>query len=144
MRLGYYDAQLVVTAGAYTANDVVGGRINFGNIPSGILRAVTLVDQASQAGAYQLVLFRRIVTDITDNGANDIADADLEVTLGAIHLTDTAGADSFTFSDNKIYCRQGLALPIVDVAPLYGFLIAKGSPTYAATTDVWVILSVEH
>ena len=136
-----------VTAGAYSANDVVGGTLTFTGATRGLIRGVTLVDQAKQAGAYQLILFDSTPTDIADNGAYDIADADLLKVVGAIHLTDTAGADKFDFTDNKIYMRQGLALPfkrVDNAAALYGFLIALGTPTYAATNDVQVQLHIER
>src|SRR3990167_1760785 len=136
-----------VTAGAYSANDVVGGTLTFLNIPpSGTIRAVTLMDQAKQAGAYQLVLFDASPTAIADNAPYDIADDDVDAIIGAIHITDTAGADKFDFSDNKAYHRQNLAIPYkragTSVA-IYGFLIALGTPTYAATTDVRLRLHIE-
>lgn len=143
MRVTNRRLALVVTAGAYSANDVVGGRLEFGDIPSGVLRAVTLTDLAKQAGAYQLVLFRNEPTAIADNDPYDIADADLANVEGAVHLTDTAGADKFDFADNKMYCRGGLAIPH-ESGKVYGFLIALGTPTYAATTDVRLVLHYEH
>ena len=136
-----------VTAGAYSANDVVGGTLTFTGATSGILRGVTLVDQAKQAGAYQLVLFDSLPTDIANNDPYDIADADLLKVVGAIHLTDTAGADKCDFSDNKIYMRQGLILPFKradNATALYGFLIALGTPTYAAMNDIQVQLHIER
>ena len=136
-----------VTAGAYSANDVVGATLTFSGIPDkGFIVSLTVVDQAKQAGAYQLVLFDSLPTNIADNGAYDIADADLPKIVGAIHLTDTAGADKFDFSDNKIYMRQALVIPYRlagGSTSLYGFLIALGSPTFAATTDVQVQLGID-
>ena len=136
-----------VTVGAYSANDVVGGRLTFSGLPpSGTIRAVTLVDQAKQAGAYQLVLFSASPTAIADNDTFDIADADLLNVVGAVHLTDTAGADKFDFTDNKIYMRQSLNIPYkkAGTASLFGFLIALGTPTYAAATDVQIQLHIEQ
>ena len=137
----------VVTAGLYSANDVVGGTLTFSGATSGIIRGVTLVDQAKQAGAYQLVIFDSLPTDIADNATYDIADADALKIVGAIHLTDTTGADKFDFSDNKIYMRQGLILPFKradNATALYGFLIALGTPTYAAMNDIQVQLHIER
>jgi hypothetical protein len=143
-RHSQYSVTPTVTAGAYSANDIVGGPLDFGNVPQGLLRAVIIVDEAKQAGAYQLLLFRSVPTTIADNDTYDIADADVKNLVGAIHITDTAGADKFDFADNKAYVRQGLALPIVPGTDLYGYLICLGTPTYAATTDVKITLSVEH
>lgn len=146
MGVAIYRVSPTVTAGAYTANDVVGGTLTFNGVSKGILRAVTVVDQAKQAGALQLVLFDTVPTTIADNATYDIADADMLNIIGAIHLTDTAGADKFDFADNKIYMRQGLNIPIrsdEDAQAIYGFLIALGTPTFAATTDVQVQLHIE-
>ena len=146
MGIAIYRVSPTVTAGAYSANDVVGGTLTFSGVSKGILRAVTVVDQAKQAGALQLVLFDAVPTDIADNGTFDIADADLLNVIGAVHLTDTAGGDKFDFTDNKIYMRQGLNIPLrSDEAgqAIYGFLIALGTPTFAATTDVQVQLHIE-
>lgn len=135
-----------VTAGAYSANDVVGATLTFPGVFTAKLRAVTLVDQAKQAGAYQLVLFDSAPTNIADNGTYDIADADMLKILGAVHIADTAGADKFDLADNKVYCRQGLDLPLKSVGDgtIYGFLIALGTPTYAAVNDVQIQLNIER
>ena len=132
---------LVVTAGAYSSNDVVGGRLSFGGIPAHILLvAVKIKDLAKQAGAYTLVLFNDAPTTINDNATYDIADADLDKIVAAVQLDDTAGAHKFDFSDNKIYLRSDLTIPLEANGGLYGYLIAAGTPTYAATTDVSVAL----
>ena len=136
-----------VTAGAYSANDVVGATLTFSGVPSrGFIVSVTVVDQAKQAGALQLVLFDSLPTNIADNGTYDIADADLLKIVGAVHLTDTAGADKFDFSDNKIYMRQALVIPYQLAAgstALYAFLIALGTPTFAATNDVQIQIGID-
>lgn len=138
-----------VTAALYDANDVIGGLLTFSPVPDdGFIVSVKLVDQAKQAGAYQLVLFDSLPTTIADAAAYDIADADLLKIVGAIHLTDTAGADKFDFSDNKIYSRNSLVIPYQlaqgnTASALYGFLIALGTPTYAAATDVQVQIGID-
>lgn len=146
MGIAIYRITPTVTAGAYSANDVVGGTLTFNGVSKGILRAVTVVDQAKQTGAYQLVLFDTVPTTIADNATFDIADADLLNVIGAVHITDTAGADKFDFTDNKIYMRQGLNIPLKSdeaAQAIYGFLIALGTPTFAAVTDVQVQLHIE-
>lgn len=143
MRITERYLALTVTAGAYSANDVVGGLLTFGDTPPGILRAVTLTDLAKQAGAYQLVLFRSTPTAIADNDPYDIADADHAKIRGAVHIADTAGANKFDFADSKAYCKDGLSIPHAG-GNLFGFLIALGTPTYAAVTDVTITLHYEN
>lgn len=134
-----------VTAGAYSANDVVGGLLTFAGVKSGILRAVMIKDLAKQAGAYQLLLFESAPTAIADNDTFDVADADLSKVIAAVHIADSAGADKFDLTDNKIYYRGQLDMPIKSTTnTIYGFLIALGTPTYAAVTDVTVALHIEE
>lgn len=134
---------LVVTAGAYSSNDVVGGRLDFGGITThSLLVAVKIVDLAKQAGAYTLVLFNDEPTSISDNSTYTIADADLEKVVAAVQIDDTAGAHKFDFTDNKLYMRSDLTIPLEAHGGLYGYLIAAGTPTFAATTDVSVTLHI--
>lgn len=130
-----------VTVGAYSANDVVGGTLTFPDMTHGIIRGITLADENKQAGAYQVVFFDALPTDIADNATYDIADADLRNVIAGVHITDTAGADKFDLSDNKVYSRQGLNIPFTrkdDAVATYAFLIALGTPTYAAVNDVQI------
>lgn len=136
-----------VTAGAYSANDVVGGTLTFAGVPDeGFIVSVKVVDQAKQAGALQIVFFDSAPTAIANNDTFDIADADLLKVIAAVHLTDTAGADKFDFTDNKIYSRNSLVIPYQLAAgstALYAFLIAIGTPTFAAVTDVQVQIGID-
>jgi len=133
---------LVVTAGAYSANDVVGGRIEFAGFINGTLQKITICDAAAQAGAYRMVFFESVPTDIADNSTYDIDDADLVKIIYIDLFPDSAGvAQSFT--DNKIYYLWNLDVPMRSTGTIYAFLIADGTPTYAATTDVTVTLQVE-
>lgn len=135
-----------VTAGAYDANDVVGGILTFSGATRGILRAVTITDLAKQAGAYQLILFDTSPTAIADNAPYDLADDDLNNIIAAVHIADTAGADKFDFADSKAYCKGNINIPLRRAdggTAIYGFLIALGTPTYAAVTDVTVMLHIE-
>lgn len=134
-----------VTAGAYSAADVVGGLLTFSGVPKrGKITEVVVTDQAKQAGALDLVLFNTEPTTIADNGASDIADADIAKIATAIRLADTAGAHKYDFSDNKIYVIAELNRRFERTGDaLYGFLIAAGTPTFAAVTDVSITIKGE-
>ena len=131
-----------VTAGAYSANDVVGGRLQFIGWRHGTLQSVTITDAAAQAVDYVLVFFESQPTDITDNATFDIADADLGKIIYQDGLTSSANRQAFT--DNSYHYLYGLSVPIWSAGgTVFGFLITPGTPTYAATSDITVTLQVK-
>ena len=137
-----YKVTPTVTAGAYTANDVVGGLLTFGGLRNGTLQAITICDNATQAVNYLLVLFESAPTDISDNATFDIADADLDKIIYQDSLTSASERQAFT--DNSYHYLYGLSVPLWSAGgTVYGFLITTGTPTYAATSDITVTLQVK-
>ena len=132
----------VVTAGVYSANDVVGGRLQFTGFKQGTLQSITICDNAAQSVDYFIVLFASQPTDIADNATFDIADADLAKIVYEDTLT--AASTRRAFTDNSYHFLYGLDVPIRGVDDdIYAFLITPGTPTYAATSDVTVIMQVD-
>lgn len=132
----------VVTAGAYSANDVIGGLLTFKGLRGGTLQGVTITDKAAQSVDYLLVLFDEAPTNIVDNATFDIADADLSKIIRRLDLTAASHRQAFT--DNAIYSRDSLDIPIrAQCAALTAFLITLGTPTYATTSDITVVLQVD-
>jgi hypothetical protein len=141
MAIRRYKVTPTVTAGAYTANDVVGARLTFGGLRSGVLQSITITDNAAQAVDYVLVLFESEPTDITDNATFDIADADLDKIIYQDSLASASTRQEFT--DNSYHFLYGLTVDLWSVGgTVYGFLITTGAPTYAATSDITVTLQV--
>lgn len=142
MAIVRFPQELVVTAGAYSANDVVGGRITFTGLNGGTLQSILIIDDAAQAVDYFIVLFNASPTDITDNATFDIADVDL---LKIIYEdTLLASVDRRAFTDNSYHRLFNLDVPLrSEGGTIYAFLITTDTPTYAATDDVTVILQVE-
>ena len=131
-----------VTAGAYSANDVVGGRLQFIGWRHGTLQSVTITDAAAQAVDYVLVFFESQPTDITDNATFDIADADLGKIIYQDGLTSSANRQAFT--DNSYHSIYNLDVPMWGTgSDIWAFLITTGTPTYAATSDITVTVQVE-
>jgi len=131
-----------VTAGAYSANDVVGGRLKFIGLRRGTLQSITICDNAAQAVDYILVLLESVPTDITDNATYDITDSDLNKIVYQDSLTSASNRQAFT--DNSYHYLYNLDVPLVSAGgAIWGFLITSGTPTYAATSDITVILQVE-
>lgn len=131
-----------VTAGAYSANDVVGSRLRFPGLHSGTLQAITICDAAAQSVDYFIVFFASQPTDITDNATFAVADADLEKIIYEDTLT--AANTRRAFTNNSYHFLFNLDVPLVgDNSDVYAFLITTGTPTYAATTDITVTLQAE-
>jgi hypothetical protein len=124
-----YSDTPTVTAGAYTAGDVVGGKIIFMNCLndksySGVLQDMIIIDDAGQDA----------------NGAGSFAEADLENLIGVISTADGAYYASGTPSVGVVR-NLGLVLKSTD-RHLYCQLVTRGTPTYAATDDVTVKIGI--
>jgi len=135
--------QPTVTAGAYSANDAVGGLLTFANAcekgrRSGIVQSVVIIDEAKQSVALELHLYNRTFTPTADNAAVDPTDADLANYVGSVKI---ATGDYTDFADNSAatVATSGLGFELVSGGTsLFGQLVTRGTPTYAATDDVTV------
>lgn len=126
-----------VTAGAYSANDVVGGVLRFTGFKQGTLQSITIIDKAAQSVDYFIVFFESQPTTIVDNATFDIADADLDKIIYEDVLT--AAATRRAFTNNSYHFLYDLDIPMLGAdSDIYAFLITTGTPTYAATSDIVV------
>lgn len=104
------------------------------------LEQVLIADKAAQSANIDLALFSAAIADGTINNAFDPSDAELLTLVGIVSIT-----SHFAFSDNGASALRDIHLPLSPVfsasgAILYGMLIARASPTYAAS-DLQVSLS---
>ena len=137
-----------VTAGAYSAKDVVGGLLTFANAASkyrgsGIIRKVTVKNDAMVADVLWLNLFNQAPATIADNGAYDPTDAEMLTCIGSIPIV---AADYILGTDNAIATKL-VEFPFVLVAggtSLFAYLSTVATPTYVAVTDVTVKLTIER
>lgn len=138
---------LTVTAGAYSANDCIGGlqSVQAGRIerPSDkVIHAVTITDKSQQKAAMNLIIFRANPDGSTldDNTACDVVDADLSKVIGYIAIT---ASDYIDFADNSVATVTAQGLPIdTSSDQFYYALQAVGTPTYVATTDIAITISM--
>lgn len=138
-----------ITAGAYSTGDAVGGMLTFPDMfeagfHTGILQSVVIVDDAKQSVKLELHLFDQTFTATADNAAFDPSDADLENYLGFVTIEATDYAD---FTDNSAALVSNVGLLIKSGAPstsvaLFGQLVVRGTPTYAATDDLTIKVGV--
>lgn len=137
-------ASMLPDTNAYSDGDLVGDLITISNAPkSGIIETLTLVDQAKQDAALDLLIFAAnpSATTFTDNGALDVADADLLKILGVVRI---AAADYCDIADNAVATVRGVGLAYVaEAGVLYAALLSNGAtPTYAATGDLLMALTI--
>ncbi len=132
----------VITAGAYSAADAVGGLLTFPNALiapafAGEIVGAVLIDQAAQDAAMVLQLFHTTFTPTADNAAYAPSDVDI---VNAIANIPFLAADYFGGTLNTIAIRS-LSLPVDGVAgSLFGQLFTQGTPTYVAVDDLTVKL----
>lgn len=134
-----------ITAGAYSAADVVGGLLTF-NLQSpsgcGYIDAVRIVDDDDEKAASKLYLFNAVPTTIADNAAlAGLALADLKKLIGVVTI---ASASFITINSNAHFINNGLTIPYTtQTGALYGYLVCDATPTYTAVTDLAITLTVE-
>ena len=125
---------------AYTANDNVGGLLEFANAArvsggGGLLNKVVIIDDAKQDAELELWLFDRTFTQGADDAAWSPSEADLE------NLVDVVSTADGTYYDtaNQGVCVIELARRYdLNGTSLFGRLVTRGTPTYAATDDLTI------
>jgi hypothetical protein len=133
-----------VTAGAYSAKDAVGGLLTFANAArvsagGGILKNVVMIDDNGQDAALELWLFKVTFTAMVDNAGWAPSEADLENLICVVNSTDGTWLDAGTPSANIIECSQRYDLTGTS---MFGQLVTRGTPTFAATDDVTVKIAL--
>jgi hypothetical protein len=140
-----------ISTGIYAAGDALGGLLTFTNAvlsagASGLITKVQVTDEDQELTPVDLVLFNQTFTATADNAPFDPSDADLANCIGYI---DVAATDYSDFVDNSVAVKSsGLRMPFPVTlvgTSLFGQLkIASGTPTYTATDDVTVKITVER
>lgn len=131
--------QPTVTAGAYSANDVVGGLLTFAcGVPNGnvFIHRLQLGDADNEKAAMDLWFFKSSpATVLADNAAfSTISDADIRdkclihIALAATDYT-TAGSNA---TGEKMIERS---IPCDSLGNFYVYAVFVGAPTLGATTD---------
>ena len=137
-----------VTAGAYSANDIVGGLLEFENAFSdchktGRIVSVAIADTANQTATYDLVFFKSLpATTYADNAAFDPSDADL---LLIEPIVNVASSNKFAFADNSVTSLASLDHFVSsDTNTLYAVLVDRTGRTGAALDDITVSISIQQ
>lgn len=133
-----------VTAGAYSAGDAVGGLLTFDNAAlvagdGGVIKSLIILDDAGQDAQLELWLFKEAFTPMADNAAWAPSEADLRKLVGIISTSDGAWFAAGTPSAARVECSQ---VYTCTATSLYGQLKTGGTPTFAATDDITVVLGL--
>lgn len=120
---------------AYTAGDLVGGKLTLADVflvgpKEPYLLSITVQDLTKQNAALDFVFFDSdpTGTTFTNNAAFDVADADLPKILGYVSLTDYS-----SFNDNSVGSVNSIGLAVKPTGTaLYAAIVARGTPTYGA------------
>lgn len=131
-----------ITAGAYSANDVVGGLLEFA-IPrngAGFIRGLIITDDDNEKAACKLHLFVSKPTTFADNAAfaptiNDLVNRAAVIAVAAADYTTINGNAQAIVSTNT-----SLDFVFSNQPMIYGYLVCDATPTYTATTDLWITL----
>jgi hypothetical protein len=132
-----------VTAGAYSANDVVGGLLEF-DIPrngAGFIRGVAISADDGETMACKLHLFVSKPTTFADNAAFAPTFEDLVNRFAQISV---AAADYSTVNSNTqaiVSTNTSLDFEFSAQPMIYGYLVCDATPTFAATTDLAITLT---
>jgi len=144
-------APTISAAAIYAAGDALGGRLEFAAAAlaggSGMITKVVIVDEDQELAPVDMVLFDQAFTATADNAPFDPSDADLANVIGYVDVAVTDFAD---FTDNSVAAKtSGLRMPfaydlVAGGTILYGQLVVRSTPTYTATDDITVIITVER
>lgn len=133
-----------VTAGAYSANDAVGGLLTFAGAAlatggGGVIKDVIFLDDAGQDAETELWLFNATFTAMSDNAAWAPSQADLRKLVAIVSTTGSVWRAAGTPSACVVECAQ--RYDCVGTS-LFGQLVTRGTPTEAATDDITIIIGL--
>jgi hypothetical protein len=144
--------QPTITAGAYTAGDALGGRLDFANAAreaggGGTITKIVIIDRDSEDSPIDVVFFDQAFTATADNAPFDPSDADLANCIGYV---DVAATDYADFSDNSVAAKaSGLRMPfdydlVAGGNTLFAQMVIRAANTYTATDDITIKITIQR
>ena len=133
-----------VTAGLYAAGQCVGGILVFANAArgagyGGVIKDLIVVDDAGQDAQMELWLFDQTFTSPGDTVAWAATEADLHNLVAIISSSDGSWFDGGTPHALVVEVSQQYTCLATS---LFGQLVNRGAPTFAAIDDVSCILGL--
>jgi hypothetical protein len=132
-----------ISAGAYSANDVVGGLLTFTFANSrganGMVRSIRIADRDNEKAACKLWLYKEPPTTIADNAAFAPPDSDIDKVIGVVAI---AAADYTTSTANAFAGKHEQGIDFLGTnGAIYGYLVCDATPTYSATNDLTISIT---
>lgn len=130
----------------YAAKDAVGGLLTFANAArvsagSGTVVGVQIMDKDQERADLDLLLFDRTITAPTDNAAFDPSDTEIGYCTGTVRIL---AGDYADLNDNSV-AHVSCDVPFVlNGTSLFGALVVRSTPTYTATSDIVVTLTIRQ
>lgn len=141
---GTYLSELVtptISAGAYSAQDVVGGLLTFrinSSSRGGKIKSVVVFDKADVKTTLVAYIYRSAPTAINDNAAFALSDEDLAKLVAVVTIDTWQDLPSNAFSIEDAGDAPFVA-PI-----LYVYLVCTGTPTFGSTSALSVRLNIKN
>lgn len=140
-----------VTAGAYAANDIVGGKLTItdaARVSGGLVRLenIVITDRANQKAGGYILLFDADPTaaTLTNDGPLTLSTDDFKV----VARIDVSAADYISLGSTPKAVADipysGRLMKTVGSKNLYAVFVTIGTPTYAAATDVQIQFNLSH
>lgn len=125
---------VMLAGGAYVSGDEVGAPFEILGVvdypgKGGKITGVTIVDQAAQALALDLLVFQTQPVGVADNAAFDVTDADALKMIGQVSIV---AGDYIGGASNKTAYKDvdiDFETPAASTS-LWGILVTRGAPTY--------------
>jgi len=135
-----------ITGGAYSAGDAVGGLLTFTNAArvsgyGGVIKNVLIVDDAGQDAELELWLFDQTFTNMSDNAPWAPSEADLENLIVVISTEDSGQGWMAAGTPSACDIEVARSYKLTGTS-MFGQLVTRGTPTFAATDDVTVTISL--
>jgi hypothetical protein len=138
--------QLTISTSAYTAEDVIGGLLTFDltglSENGGLINSALITDADNEKAALRLYLFESVPAVTTvDADPFAITVVDMAKLVADIRFATASyvsvGTDAFCLVEdiNNAF--------VVTNNILYGYLVCTATPTYAAATDLKIVLHIE-
>lgn len=135
---------LAVGTSLYAAGDALGTQVALKVPPDGIVRGIVITDADDEASVdINVYFFESQPTAIAANAAFALADADLELLVGVVAMTASA-TETDVINGRVKYTQTNLPYRQTDSTLYVQCEVESGTPTYTATTDVKIMLIIEH
>jgi hypothetical protein len=136
-----------VTAGAYSAGNVVGGLITlpaaFLIANSGVLQSIRLTVKSVQAAEFDVTFFSAqpsAASTFNDHAAPAIAAADVPLAQPPVKLI-----TSFSGLVATVYGADNIGRGFKEIGPsLYAIITTPGTPTFTSTTDLQLCVGLSQ